>query len=66
MRWDASTLLDGKKKLTEWVNGGKCPFEDSERMFYFQEDKRLWKPGKPTMLLSELMKALFKNANIKF
>ena len=63
MRWDAISC--GTAAMNEWVKTGKCPFMTSEREFYFQENKKLWRPGKPKMNHRQLFEALCKEKEIK-
>jgi len=65
MRHDAE--ICGSKAMTNWVKGGKCPFSTGniQRLFYFNEKKELWKPGKPRLHNMELWKALCKEKGIK-
>ena len=57
----------GNKAMTDWVKGGQCPFSTGniQRLFYFNEKKELWKPGKPRLHNMELWKALCKEKGIK-
>jgi len=66
MRWDASFHPDGQRAYSEWAKGGKCPATKFLRMFNFQENRKLWKKGKPKMTLAEVMAELFKHAHIKW
>jgi hypothetical protein len=63
MRWDCVSC--GEEKMKIWIDTDTCPFADSEREFYFQEKKKLWVPGKPTMNYKELFIALCKEKEIK-
>jgi hypothetical protein len=63
MRWDAISC--GADKMEIWVKDGSCPFANSEREFYFQEKKTLWRPGKPKMNHRQLFEALCKENGIK-
>jgi hypothetical protein len=63
MRWDAISC--GDEAMQVWVESGDCPFINSEREFYFSENKKLWVSGKPQMNHKELFVALCKEKNIK-
>ena len=63
MRWDALSCGDYAMRI--WVDTGVCPFENSEREFYFKENKKLWVPGKPQMNHRDLFIALCAEKNIK-
>ena len=63
MRWDAISC--GTAAMNEWVKTGKCPFMTAEREFYFQENKKLWRSGKPKMNHRQLFEALCKEKKIK-
>ena len=63
MRWDAISC--GTAAMNEWVKTGRCPFMTSEREFYFHENKKLWRPGKPKMNHRQLFEALCKEKEIK-
>ena len=39
----------------EWAKGGACPYQNEERWWFMPEKKEVWKPGKPTMKLSDLI-----------
>lgn len=39
----------------EWANGGDCPYQNEERWWFMPEKRGVWKPGKPTMKLSDLI-----------
>jgi hypothetical protein len=51
--------------MTAWAKGGPCPFAGRERDFYFCEDRKLWKPGKPKLYGWALWEALAKEKKIK-
>ena len=36
----------GIKKMDEWAKGGKCPFSDGVRDYYFQESRGVWREAK--------------------
>ena len=38
-----------------WSNGGPCPYQNEERWWYLPTKRGIWKPGKPTMKLSDLI-----------
>ena len=42
----------------EWAKGGNCPYENEERWWCMPEKREVWKPGKPTMKLSDLIMAI--------
>jgi len=58
MRHDAEFI--GEEAMNTWAECGKCPYEGKERDFYFQENRELWKPGKPKYRGLELWKRLAK------
>ena len=64
MRHDAQALPD-PDAMTKWAKGGTCPFAGRERDFYFQENKKLWKPGEPKLYGWALWEALAKANKIK-
>ena len=39
----------------EWAKGGDCPYQNEERWWWMPEKRDVWKPGKPTMKLSDLI-----------
>ena len=48
-------------KFTIWAKqDGLCPYQNEERFWYFQENKELWKAGKPKMRDSDLIIAICK------
>ena len=63
MRHDAESC--GLDKMSMWASGGTCPFANSKRDYMFQENRTLWKPGKPKLRGMELLKALCKEKDIK-
>lgn len=63
MRHDAEFC--GTDKMTDWANGGQCPYLKMERDFIFYEKKELWVTGEPKLRGLELWKALAKECNIK-
>ena len=63
MRHDAE--LVEANAMNVWAEGGQCPFEYTVRGFWFEEDKKLWKPGKPKLRGLELWKAICKELEIK-
>jgi len=63
MRWDATAC--GVEAMNKWAAGGSCPFSTSVRELLFQEDRSLWVPGKPTMDMLELWRALCTEKKIK-
>jgi hypothetical protein len=63
IRWDALTC--GVEEMSKWAKGGSCPFDKMEREFFFKEDRKLWKPGKPKMNHRQLWEALCKETGIK-
>jgi len=48
-----------------WAKGGKCPYQNEERFWFFQENKELWKTGKPQMRDSDLIIAICKDKGWK-
>jgi hypothetical protein len=65
MRRDA--LITGVEAMSKWAKGGPCPFlsVSETRAYHFNEDRRLWRKGKPQMTDRELWVALCKEKNIK-
>jgi hypothetical protein len=63
MRWDA--IACGADAMTAWAKGGRSPFTNKEREFYFKEKRELWRPGKPKMNMLELWRALAEEKKIK-
>jgi len=43
-----------------WAKGGECPYQDEERFWFFEENRNLWKAGKPQMRDSDLILAICK------
>jgi len=37
----------GIEAMDKWAQGGDCPFINSERNYYFQEDRQLWLQASP-------------------
>ncbi|HUC89781.1 MAG TPA: pentapeptide repeat-containing protein [Patescibacteria group bacterium] len=66
MRYDASNHPD-PSKFDDWAKGGACPYSDIrwQRCANFEEDRKLWKPGKTTKSALELVLLLFKEKEIK-
>ena len=48
------------EKFKEWAKGGECPYQNEERFWFFNENKKLWKAGKPQMKDSDLILAICK------
>ena len=44
----------------EWAKGGDCPYQNEERLWSFQENRELWKPGNPEMTDRDFVLALCK------
>ena len=66
MRWDAT--ICGMELMNEWAKGGSCPFDENKlfpRLFCFEQDKNLWKPGKPTKNLRQVYKMILDELKIK-
>ena len=66
MRWDAT--ICGEKLMTEWAENGDCPFSKNKlypRLFWFQENKGLWKPGDPKLTLRQVYEAILDELKIK-
>jgi hypothetical protein len=64
MRYDASNHPK-PHKFQEWADGGDCPYKGGfPRVANFQEDRKLWKPGKAKSA-RELVLMLFKEKDIK-
>ena len=38
-----------------WAQGGGCPYQNEERWWWMAEKRKVWKRGKPTMKLSDLI-----------
>jgi len=60
----------GIDAMDKWAQGGSCPFEHSERDFYFQEDKGLWLSAKkedkvPKLRGRKLLEALAEATGVK-
>uniref|UniRef100_A0A6M3Y5F9 Pentapeptide repeat-containing protein n=2 Tax=viral metagenome TaxID=1070528 RepID=A0A6M3Y5F9_9ZZZZ len=54
MRLDADAYP--KPELFDiWAQGGDCPYKNEERWWWMSEKREIWKPGKPTMKLSDLI-----------
>ena len=66
MRLDAESIPDGNRLMSIWAKGGNCPYKDIRynRVASFEENKKLWKPGRP-MSLWNIWKMLAKENNIK-
>jgi len=65
MRHDCECLKNGKKLFEKWSKENICPFSESARSFYFREDKKLWKYGKPRLRGFQLWKRLAEELKIK-
>ena len=52
-------------KFNNWAKGSKCPYQNEERFWHFQEKKELWKAGKPKMRDSDLVLAICKEKGWK-
>lgn len=65
MRWDAQ--ICGVKEMTRRAQGGSCPFTNIpyKRLFYFDQNRKLWKPGNPKMTLRQVYEAINKELKIK-
>lgn len=65
MRRDA--LITGVEAMSKWAKGGSCPFlsVSEARAYHFNEDRKLWRKGKPQMTDRELWVALCKEKDIK-
>jgi len=68
MRQDAQLI--GEELITDWSNGGECPYVvlDKYRDFKFKEKMKLWKPGKPKYgkdQMRDLFKALCEEKGVK-
>ena len=51
------------EKFDEWAKGGECPYQNEERFWFFQENRKLWKLGNPIMRDSDLILAICKEKN---
>ena len=49
----------------EWVKNNNCPYQNEERFWLFEENKKLWKPGNPEMRDSDLIIAICKDKSWK-
>ena len=49
------------EKFTTWAEkDSKCPYQNEEQFWYFQEKKELWRVGKPIMTDRDLIVAICK------
>ena len=53
------------EKFTEWEKGGKCPYQNEERFWLFNERKGVWRRGKPQMTDRNLITAICKEKGWK-
>jgi len=53
------------EKFDEWAKGGDCPYQNEERFWLFNEERKGWKPGKPQMSDKDLIIALCKEKGWK-
>jgi len=44
----------GIEAMDKWAQGGDCPFINSERDYYFQEDRQLWLSASPADKIPKL------------
>jgi hypothetical protein len=60
-------LHDDPKSFNLWSKGGICPYTNSkwQRTHYFNQDSKLWKPGKPQMKDKELILLILKELKLK-
>ena len=63
MKWDAHATPT-PSKFMEWKKGGPCPAQEHLRIFVFEENRELFRQGKPTMTLWELWAAVAKELEI--
>ena len=64
MRWDAQA--HPKPELFDkWAAGEDCPYQDEERWWIMPEKRGIWKPGPPTMKLSDLILEICKQEGWK-
>jgi len=64
MRRDA--IICGVEKMNKWAKGHNCPFKTGfERDFFFNQNQKIWKPGKPKLNDLQLFKALCNVKKIK-
>jgi len=63
MRHDAEFI--GTENMGKWAEGGSCPYDKTERDFLFDEQRKLWRKGKPKLRGIDLFKALCKENRIK-
>jgi hypothetical protein len=64
MRWDAQAHPE-PELFDEWAKGGPCPYQNEERWWWMTENKEVWKAGKPTMKLSDLVLEICKQEGWK-
>lgn len=65
MRYDASNHPE-PEEFDKWAEGGEYPYQRGfARCANFQEQRELWRPGKPKSA-RELVLLLFKEKEIKF
>jgi len=48
------------ERFDDWASGGNCPYENEQRAWFFAENRKLWKPGPPTMTDRDLVLAICK------
>jgi hypothetical protein len=67
MLWDVESC--GIEKMNSWTETNICPFSNSQRDFYFPENKEIWKnrnrDTKKYKTLKELFLAVAEDLNIK-
>ena len=65
--WDVESC--GIEKINSWIETNICPFSNSQRDFYFLENKEIWKnrnrDTKKYKTLKELFLAVAEDLNIK-
>ena len=49
----------------EWVKTGKCPYQNEERFWLFEQKPELWKPGKPEISDYQLILEICKSQGWK-
>jgi hypothetical protein len=53
------------EKFNSWANNGPCPYDDVERFWLFDPNRKLWSPGLPAMTDCELILAICKSQGWK-
>jgi len=53
------------ERFEKWAKGEDCPYQNEDRWFHFEVDRKLYKPGKPRMKTSDLILELCKCLGFK-